>query len=202
MSYMWHFYSFSTEKFSQVFGAATPEQQGELIDAVLWEISEFEEDEFEDSELTISLTLKILKEGINYEGISIKEAEVLDEIIGLAFSPEGLNRELEAEPESPDGLHPSIIKEMMKRAEKSLKLKYLPILLTGQRIGQPAGRSNCNYFILEPTGINDFLAEVKMILKIEDDWSDDYVPQLIDECLLFVLEQISKKQKAMIGFLG
>ena len=197
MSYLWSFYSFSPERFNQVFGGASPTHEESLVQSVTWDGSGLA-----DAPLAEQLARSVVRDGISYENLSNDEAQTLDGIIHLSFTQEGLGGVLEVEPESSDGLHPSVVEEMLEKGGESLQLKLLPILLQGQRFEHRGETARCEYCILEGETIQQLLDESKAVMEATTAWSEEYMPEVIDECLIAVLEGVIKKKKALVGLLG
>ncbi|MGH9857862.1 MAG: hypothetical protein ACRD4B_08465, partial [Acidobacteriota bacterium] len=144
MSYAWWFYSFSPEKFQAIFGQATDEQQKQLIDSVTWN--------GRDDPVAVNMVRNITRNGISYNDLSPKESSVLDEIVKLSMTPEGIADLLEVEPESPEGLHPSVITELLQRVEEKNAQSILCLFLRGRRVGA-IETSDCEYIVLGSTEV-------------------------------------------------
>lgn len=108
MSYSRSFHSFSDEAFRRVFGHSSPEQVGELLELVASGLGDPVPE-------IASASRSMLTSGISYEGATRDASRAMDEAIKFAFSSEGLSAELEVESLSPDGIHPSVIVELVGR---------------------------------------------------------------------------------------
>lgn len=174
MSYLWSFQSFSDEAFRDLFGRSSPEQVGEFLKSAEYALGDVSQ-EISDA------ARSMLMSGISYDGLSPGASRAMDELIKLAFSSEGLEAELEVEHLSPDGVHPSVIEELIGRLDAPAPL--LAGLLRGRRFGQaePAG---CEYCIFRPEEISAVLQEVRDACAADVTWSADYLPDLLQECLV------------------
>lgn len=194
MSYMWNFYSFSSLKFDAIAGSGDAGHEELIVDAVTW-------DDWGDMEAIERLAKAFVRSGPSYDTLSKDDASIMDGLIAMLFSPEGLEEELEIEPESPDGLHPSVVDEMIRRAEGQIELQLFPILNGGRRLGSD-GPVHCEYFLLSCDEVGVLRSEVEQILALPGSWSESNVPDLINECLLDVLKEVEAKPKSLMGSLG
>jgi hypothetical protein len=105
----------------------------------------------------------------------------MDEAIKFAFSPEGFEAELEIEHLSPDGIHPSVIAELVRRLDAPTPL--LSALLRGRRFGQTEPAA-CEYCIFRPDEVSALLHEIRNACVAKATWSADYMPELLQECLV------------------
>ena len=140
--------------------------------------------------------------GLSYSGLTAEQAAMLDQRLMVLFSPEGLEAQLEIEPESPDGVHPSIIEELLQRAQGRVELSYLPVLLHGWRHGVGDLTAKCEYVLLYPEHLPPLAAEIDAVVKLALPWSESYVPEVVDKCLVQVVRNVIPKQKGLAGFLG
>ncbi len=123
----------------------------------------------------------MLMSGISYEGVGSDVARAMDEAIKFAFSPEGLEAELEIEHLSPDGIHPSVIAELIRRLDAPTPL--LSALLRGRRFGQTEPAA-CEYCIFRSDEVSALLHEIRNACAAGATWSADYMPDLLQECLV------------------
>lgn len=191
---MWWFYSFSPERFRRVFGGNEPGMAELVADAAT-----YEEGSWDDPAVPRRLAAVIVQSGIDYAGLSRSEASVLDEMMQRIFAPEGPGKELEVIPESPDGLHPNIVQELLAIARGRVAIRLLPILVGGRRYGQLDPNPECRYCILSTDEITQLLAEVQQILALADRCTKDYVPKVARECLGDVLQSAATKNRPLIG---
>ena len=187
MSFLWHFSSYDHAK----LGSLT---ETSIADALLWD-----DGAFDDPSAVQRLAKHIASAGIEYSGLSATDAELLDELVPLLLSPEGLESELAVEPESDDGLAPTIVAEMIEHLPTA---SYLRWLVRGRRHGSESTDVECNYVILSPTDVTDLLTECTSVMDSHPDWSQDYAPDVIRECLIDTLTSIQAKGKYAIGALG
>ena len=199
MSYAWSFHSFSINKFKHYFGHATPEEVEAMVEAAIWQ--EKAEGSTVDLAPIKAVVRHVATNGLSYAGLTPEQAKILDHRLGVLFSPEGIE-DLEIEPESPDFVHPSIIAELIQRAQGRVELKILPVLAHGWRHGEDNLAANCEYVILFPELLPQLAAEIETVVKLPLPWSEDYVPEVVDECLLKVIRNVISKKKGLAGFLG
>ena len=173
MSYSWSFHSFSDEAFGNVFGRSSPQQFNEFQEFV----SSLGNGNLE----IIHASRSMLMSGISYDGASPDDSRAMDEVIKLAFSPEGFEAELEVEHLSPDGIHPSVIAELVGRLNAPTPL--LSGLLRGKRFGQ-AEPADCEYCIFRSDEVSAVLNEVRNACAAGGYWSAEYLPELLQECLI------------------
>ena len=174
MSYSWSFHSFSGEAFRSVFGRSSPEQVNEFLESAASDLGDLTPE-------IAHASRSMLLSGISYDGLSPGNSRAMDEVIRFAFSPEGLATELELEPISPDGIHPSVIAELVQRLNAPTPL--LSYLLRGRRFGQTEP-SDCEYCIFRPDEVLAVLEEVRSACADRGAWSVEYVPDLLQECLI------------------
>jgi hypothetical protein len=113
--------------------------------------------------------------------MSPKASRAMDEVIRFAFSPEGFEAELKLEHISPDGVHPSVIAELIQRLNAPKPL--LAGLLRGRRYGQTEP-ADCGYCIFRPEEVSVVLQEVRAACAADFPWSAEYLPELVQECLV------------------
>lgn len=182
MSYSWSFHSFSDEALGNVFGRSSPQQVSEFQELAASELGDG------NPEITHA-SRSLLTSGISYDGASPDAARAMDEVIKLAFSPEGFEAELDVEHLSPDGIHPSVIAELVRRLNAPAPL--LSSLLRGRRFGQtePAG---CGYCIFRSDEVSAVLHETRDACDAAGAWSAEYVPELLRECLIEPFENAER----------
>jgi len=199
MSYAWSFQSFSVEKFKHYFGHATPEEVEAMVAAATWQ--EKADGDTVDLRPIEEVVRRVATSGLTYAGLTPEQAKILDQRLMVLFSPEGIE-DLEIEPESPDGVHPNIIQELIQRAQGRVELRCLPVLVHGWRHGEDSLAAKCEYVILYPEILPMLAAEIEAVVKLPLPWSEDYVPEVVDECLLQVIRTVIPKKKGLAGFLG
>jgi len=187
MSHLWHFNSYDNAKQDSL-------NESMVADALLWD-----EDAFEDAAAVRRLAKHSGDAGVWYSGLDTADAELLDELIPILFSPEGLESELSVEPESDDGLAPSIVHEMIGHLPTAV---FLPWLIHGRRHGSASTDVACNYVILSPADVTALLAECTSVMDAQPPWTQEFVPDVIRECLIDALTSIQAKGKHTIYVLG
>jgi hypothetical protein len=203
MSYAWSFHSFSIPKFQHYFGHASLQEVEEMVAAATWEEREYgDEENPTDLEPIERIVRRVATGGISYAGLSSDDARTLDECIAVLFSPEGLEEQLEIGPESPDGVHPTIIEELLRRAEGRVELRYLPMLRHGWRYGGNDLAVRCEYVLLHPEHLQPLADEISSVVALPLPWSEGHVPEVVDECLVQVLQAVIPTKKGLAGFLG
>jgi len=203
MSYAWSFQSFSFDKFQHYFGHARAAEVEEMVTAATWEAREEGDDEAgTDLEAMEVVVRRVATSGLSYAGLSGDEARILDDCIAVLFSPEGFEEQLEIEHESPDGVHPTIIEELLRRAEGRVELRYLPVLRHGWRYGAGDLEAHCEYALLQPEHLQPLADEIATVVALPSPWSGSHVPEVVDECLAQVLKTVVPKKKGLAAFLG
>lgn len=196
MSYLWWFASFSKSQLDAVVGSADSSMEEAVIETATW-------DDFDDDEIAerTRLARHLVRSRDVYDGLTDEEVKIMDAIVSGLFCTEGLEQELWLEYESPEGLHPSVIVEMLKRAKGKLDVSLLPILRSGRRLGQTSP-TMCEYCVLNVEEIPALRGEVEAILALPGEWSAPYVAEEIEECLRSVLANVENKNKALVGQLS
>jgi len=193
MSYLWSFHSFPTQAFGRVFGGAQP---AEVEDFVGFLQSEFcGLDRFPGAP---ALARNVLSTGLSYDGLDAASARIVDEIVGVAFSPEGFEQVLQLDHLSPDGLHSSVVSELLARAKAGAPPTLLPILQKGRRYGQRES-SPCEYCILAEGEVPLLLDEVRRAMAASLPWSDSWVPEVVQECLEGPVAAAASQKRALFG---
>ncbi len=196
MSQSWHFYSLDASRLNDVIGSGDPAIEQLVIEAATWDTWEGQ-----DTEALVRLAKQLVNQNAPYSDLDEKDSEILDELVELLFSPEGLAEELQVAPLSLDGLHPSVISELLDRAQSKAATSILEFLRAGRRLGQMS-HSPCNYCLLSNKEVRDLAEEVRTIMQLPDAWTDDNLPNLVEECLLSVLQTSVDEGRELIGLLG
>jgi hypothetical protein len=195
MSRQWQFCSFSLSRFQQLFGKATEQEEVALLKVLEYEMGVDPEDEIG------QLAKRLLHQGINYPALPPREAEVVDQIIGIAFSQEGLWNELELEQEMPDGLPHACVLDLLKRAAAAkMELHLLPLLKGGRRY-QATTPSECHYIMFERSEVPKLAQEARAVLELPGTWSSLDAPNQIMDGLIMVCEFVGRKHRPLAGIL-
>lgn len=191
------------EKFQHYFGHASPREVEEMVAAATWEEREYGEDGDAAGIESIERTVRrVATGGISYAGLTADDSRTLDECIAVLFSPEGLEEQLEIRHESADGVHLPVIKELLRRAEGRVELRYLPALRHGERYGARDLAVGCQYVLWLPEHLEPLAREIASVVALPLPWSEGHVPEVVDECLVQVLRAVIPKKKGLAGFLG
>ena len=174
MSYSWSFHSFSDEAFSDIFGRSSPQQVDEFHELVASAPGGGNPE-------IVRASRSMLMSGISYDGASPDASRAMDEVIKLAFSPEGFEAELDVEHLSPDGIHPSVIDELVGRLDAPTP--HLSGLLRGKRFGQTEP-ADCEYCVFRSDEVPAVLQEIRSACAAGGSWSSEYMPELLQECLI------------------
>jgi hypothetical protein len=174
VSYLWSFQSFDADHLATLFADPREEPTARLLELVQGDGAGFD-----DPTLAAKVAAAFVGSGLSYEGLDARAARIADGVVMLIFSPEGYEDELEVEHISPDGVHPSLIKELLGRTERA---EVLPLLVSGRRAGQE-DPSDCEYCVLSPDEVATLLEEVEAGLSSQRPWSTDYGAEVVDECL-------------------
>jgi hypothetical protein len=194
MSYLWHFASFNNESFNKIIGSGSADAEQLIIDAVTW-------DEWHnDMSVVTQLAAHLVACGADYSELNEDNAEILDEIVKMLFSPEGLEEQFGLEYESPDGIHYTTIAELIERNGGEENSPCLKLLKKGRRLDG----SKCigDYLILEPKEIQALLEEAQKAFNANINWSDEAHKTIAKECLIDVLNKIKEKGKYLVGIQG
>lgn len=195
MPQAWHLLSYSTGRLQSVFGKASEAEEAALMNMIDLEMGATPEDEIG------MLAKKIAKEGIHYEALQPRQAEVVDQILGISFSQEGLWNELELEEEMPEGVDLKHITELLRLAG-SQPFEVLPVLKAGRRYKCPVG-PQCHYFILDRMEVPKLAQEARsLVTKTDLKWSSKEVPERLMDGLVMVCDFVVKKQKPLAGVLS
>lgn len=196
MSQQWHFLAYSTGRFQSVFGKASETEEAALMNILDLEMGATPDDDIG------QLAIKLAHEGVNYDGIPPREAEVVDQILGIAFSQEGLWNELELEEALPDGLELKYVTELLKVAQATGEhFDLLPILKAGRRYKGTVG-APCHYFLLERTEVPKLAEEVRRVLNHpQANWSGPEIKDRLTNDLVMVCEFVARSQRPLAGVL-
>ncbi len=193
MSRLWSFYSYNPARFTSYFDGSVTDAASHVFEATAWE-----DGVWRDPAVPARLAAQVTIGGISYDELPPADATVLDQMLPMLFAPEGLAEQWEVVPESPDGLHPSVIRELLPRAGRAV---LLPVLLGGRRIGA-VEPSECGYCLLTPAECERLAAEAEQVLASGRPWSQEWVPDVVDECLIGPLRAAVSKGRPLFGLLG
>lgn len=198
MAQKWHFLSYSTGRFQSLFGKASDAEEAALMNMIDMEMGAAPDDDIG------QVAKKLAHHGVNYQGMPPREAEVVDQIIGISFSQEGLWNELELEEELPEGLDLKFTQELLKHAAAlGQPFELLPVLRAGRRHRQPVGPQQCHYFILERSEVPKLAQEARTVVTANGlAWSSPDVPSRLMEGLVMVCDFVVRKQRPLAGVLS
>ena len=194
MSTCWYFHSFSLDRFKQVFGAATRQQEQKLLAFIEDPDEGYEEDD--EREIAVLLAKEILHGGISYKGKGKSEKAMLDDLVTRAFHDMGLGEELEADPISPEPVTLDLAEELIKHASPG---GLISLLSEGRRFGtNEATAQLMGYFILAPDEVDKLKSEMDELIanpSIQWKW-----PQAPDQAKRNISQPLGKiAGKAKIG---
>ena len=189
---MWWFYTFDITKFENLVGSKNETIAQTVIEAATWE------DENEELSRAAS---NLVMNGFDADNCSEDNLKTYDELFQILFSPEGLSDELDIKPISPDGVHPSLIVEMLEHAKDTSMTQMLINLKSGRRYKQ-VFTSDCEYCILTTNEVAALHNEVEKIINHGHNWSEQSYPSVLKECLLDVLTTAQNNGNAVIALLG
>ena len=192
MSYAWWFASFDPDALARLLGGGHERELNAFVDLVGTGSDEF--GSASDPEVARAL----LQSGFSYEGFDARSTRTADDIVIAAFSEVGFWDVLAMEAESPDGVHPGIIKELLERSGGGA---MLPLLRTGRRCGEETP-SPCEYAVLAPEEVAILLKEVRRAMAAPVPWSAPYVPEVVVECLIEPLENGVRDGRWVFASLG
>lgn len=197
MSQKWHFLSYSTGRFQTVFGKASEAEEAALMNMIDMEMGATPDDEIG------MLAKQVAQEGVDYQGMPPRQAEVVDQLLTISFSQEGMWNELELEEELPDGLDSRFTQELLKNAAAlGQPTEVLSVLKSGRRLKGAVG-PQCNYFLLDRTEVPKLAQEVRAVIAAPGaKWSSPDVPDQLNDGLVMVCEYVAKKQKPLAGVLS
>lgn len=196
MSRLWWFYSFCPSRFDAYFGGGEPDALRQIEEAAAWDAGAWE-----DISVPRRLAARIAAQGITYAGLVPTEISALDEVVKLLFSPEGLWEPFQLAPESPDGLSPSLVQELLTTNRDKIKPTHLPWLVGGRRFGDVAA-SDSGYCLLSQGEVAHLLSEVRQALAAGGPWRQAALPDVVQECLVAPLESATRKDRPLFGRLG
>jgi hypothetical protein len=191
---MWWFYSYSARRFASYFDGSVPDAASDLVDAATWD----DGGGWPEPSVPARLAALITAEGIRYEGMATTDAVALDQLLPMLFAPEGLAEKWEVVPESPDGLHPWVVTELLPRATGAA---LLPVLIGGRRFGV-SEPSLCEYCFLSADECELIAREAEQALSSGGPWSAAWVPDVVQECLVGPLRSAISKGRPLFGSLG
>lgn len=193
----WMFNSFNQGRFHQFFGKAS-----EADEKALQSVVEFEMGSSPGDELS-KLAEKLARQGISYANLNPREAEAVDQVLAVAFGPEGLWAELELESESAEGLSTKVVDELLKRAQTSnVPVDLLNALKKGRRHGTTELNAPCHYVLFDRTEVAKIVQEVRSLLESKEPWSSPAAQSEVKDGLLMVFEYVARKNKALAGVLS
>jgi len=193
----WMFNSFNQGRFHQFFGKASESDEKALQSVVEFEMGSSQGDEL------FQLAEKLARQGISYANLNPREAEAVDQVLAVAFGPEGLWTELELESESAQGLSTKVVDELLKRAQThNVAVELLPALKKGRRHGVTDLNSSCHYVLFERNEVPKVAQEVRALLDVNEPWSSPAVQSEVMDGLLMVSEYVARKKKALAGVLS
>ena len=194
MSIMWSFCSFDWSRWQSIFGGDTEEAKRSVVESVTWD-----DGVYADPDAAVRIAQKLVTSGFSYEGLSPPEEKMLDKIVNGFFCPEVLEECLGFEYESPDGLHISVVKELIARG-KAEELPFLSLLTTGRRLhGRGVPDVSSRYLILSETETSQLRRETQRVLESPAPWSHPAVQLTARTCLLDVLISVVEKNRCLAG---
>lgn len=174
MSYLWSFHAFDADRLVTLFADPRGEPTRRLLDLTRWDGAGFD-----DPAYAATIAADFVRSGLSYDGLDAGATRVADGVVMLIFSPEGFEEELQVEHISPDGVHPTVIKELLGRTQRA---RLLPTLVAGRRAGQEQS-SDCEYCVLSPDEVTNLLEEIAEGMSAPGPWSTGYGAEVLDECL-------------------
>jgi hypothetical protein len=192
MSFSWWFASFDPDALARLLGGGHERELDAFVDLVGTGSDDFGPPS--DPEIARAL----LESGFSYEPFDARSARTADEIVLAAFSEAGFWDVLAMQAESPDGVHPGVIDELLGRGGGGA---MLPLLRDGRRCGEETP-SPCEYIVLAPEEVTILLKEVRRAMAAPVAWSAPYVPELVVECLIEPLENTAGGGRWVFASLG
>jgi hypothetical protein len=193
----WMFNSFNQGRFHQLFGKASDTDEKALQSVVEFELGSSPGDEL------AKLAEKLARQGISYASLNPREAEAVDQVIAVAFGPEGLWTELELESESAQGLSTKVVDELLKRAgANQIPVELLHALKKGRRHGTTELNAPCHYVLFDRNEVPKVAQEVRLLLDLQEPWSSPAAQSEVMDGLLMVFEYVARKKKALAGVLS
>jgi len=212
VSRFWEYFSFRQERWDAIFGGGLPGADRHVVASATWDDLPTWDDEgteFPDPsddleayldavclqapERVVRMARRICASGISYKGLDRCEAAELDSMIVGFFCLEGLEALLQYKIEHRNGLHGSVLAELLSRARPSGGFlgmgskEGFPVSLatafnTGRRIGTTqAPDSSGVYFVLRTSEVPLALQEVDALLALDRPWRTPEFRDAIDE---------------------
>ncbi len=192
MSFAWWFASFEPDALARLLGGGHEREIDSFVDLVGTGSDEFGPPS--DPEVARAL----LESGFSYEGFDARSARTADDIVLAAFSDVGFWEVLAMRAESPDGVHPGVIDELLGRGGGGA---MLPLLRSGRRCGEETATA-CEYMVLAPEEVTILLKEVRRAMAAPVQWSAPYVPQVVVQSLIEPLQNGVREGRWVFASLG
>lgn len=202
MSAAWSFCSVDPQKWDALVAGRSNIQESDIVESATWD------DAYENTPLWESLARRIAAGGITYDGLISSQALELDSIIYGFFSPEGLEKQLDIEYESPEGVHISTVQSLLAKPGKGLlarifgkpepptQLSLLPVLLTGRRLN---GKTDMNlderYVVFSSSELPVFHDEAKAQLDMLKPKANSGFVQAVEANLIEVIQGVQAKKQ-------
>ncbi len=201
MSYLWSFSSFDPARFTRLLGPRPGLNEDDFRDMLGWD-----DLDAQDRVVMGKLISHLATSGFTYAGLDHRMVQGLDAVVPILFSPEGLEAELDIRAVSDRGVHPSVLKELLRRAAGAgLDAPLLTLLETGGRrtnAKDVATAEPCEYCILQPKEAVALLAEVHVAAELDAPWSSADVLEIVERGLIDALERVTLRNRALVGILG
>jgi hypothetical protein len=198
MSRLWFFYSYSQRRFETYLAKGHPDVL-RVIEAATRDEGAWGACNVDDVQVVCWLAERIPASGLDYSGLTPRAAYMLDALMPLLFSRDGLAEQLELVPESPDGLRPSEIDLLL--SQSGVRAALLPILRGGRRFNS-SEPSDCDYFLLTAAECVEMLSEVDRAISEFDSRTDAVEIESIRECLIGPLQRSIDRGRPLFGALG
>lgn len=196
MSSHWTFYSFDDRRFQQLFGGGSSANADALADFLTQE----DYFDFDDPDRAAAVARRVVAEGFSYKGADDEQRDILDCIPSAVFNgSETLGRFVNAQPESPQGLHINVVQELRKRAGTEIDTPLLSLFNGGRRLGD-APAEYCEYIVFTPAEVTALLAEVRRIVELDTPWSHPDFPAEVENELLGPLESAAQADRGLAAF--
>ena len=180
MSMGWWLYSYSHDEFHSLLGSQSSSAKDAVVDATTWD------DWHENMEKVALVSAALVDSKKPYSLIPEADYNILDEAITLLFCPEGLADQLLVKPQSPYGISPNLVDELIKRCDEPGEGICLECFKNGRRLGGPGG--DTNYFLMPPAEWSQLLIEARAAYLRDIPWSDENDKLEIKKLLITVLE--------------
>lgn len=176
MSTAWTLYPVPVGALAQAFGHPSQKQRDDFLAGAAWLCEEDNEPDL-DAACIQRMAARMLDQGISYAGLNPEEARAQDELVLLAFSPEGLFDTLVDLAESGPGvgLPPSALAEGRHRAGPAWrfwskpKLPLANLLIEGGRRAGETGPSACSYIFFSVEELAPLAAELRILFEPHPD---------------------------------